>query len=89
MKDREPGGQDNNETFRRLRRAYLIALGLIALAVLTEQLLVGSFLNDQRQDAEIINVAGRQRMLSQRIVKEIATRGARDAGAKRGMEEQA
>lgn len=64
--------QRDNETFRRLRSAYLIALGLIALAVLAEQWLVGSFLADQRNDAEIINVAGRQRMLSQRIVKQLA-----------------
>ncbi|OAV44566.1 sensor histidine kinase [Lewinella sp. 4G2] len=62
-------GKNYDDAFQRLRRAYLIALGLIALAVIAEQWSVGTFLNDQRDDAEIINVAGRQRMLSQRITK--------------------
>nr|WP_256534266.1 ATP-binding protein [Lewinella sp. JB7] len=35
-------------------------------------LLVDGFLIDQKKDGDIINVAGRQRMLSQRIAKEVA-----------------
>ncbi|MEO0732805.1 MAG: type IV pili methyl-accepting chemotaxis transducer N-terminal domain-containing protein, partial [Bacteroidota bacterium] len=55
--------------FQRLRRSYLLALSLIALSLLAEHLLVESFLEEQARDANIINVAGRQRMLSQRITK--------------------
>ena len=58
--------------FSRLRRAYLLALSLIALALIGEWLFVDGFLIDQEKDAEIINVAGRQRMLSQRIAKMVA-----------------
>lgn len=58
--------------FSRLRRGYLLALSLIALALLGELFLVDGYLNDQERDAEIINVAGRQRMLSQRIAKIVA-----------------
>lgn len=55
--------------FARLRRSYLLALSLIGLALFGEHLLVESFLDEQAKDANIINVAGRQRMLSQRIAK--------------------
>lgn len=66
----EPDGEQLNESvFPRLRRAYLLALSLIALALLVEYFLVESFLDRQARDATIINVAGRQRMLSQRIAK--------------------
>jgi signal transduction histidine kinase len=59
----------DSRMFARLRRSYLLALSLIALALLGEHFLVESFLDDQAKDANIINVAGRQRMLSQRIAK--------------------
>jgi PAS domain S-box-containing protein len=65
--------QENANTdtrlFARLRRSYLLALSVIGLALLGEHLLVESFMDDQAKDANIINVAGRQRMLSQRIAK--------------------
>ncbi|WP_116126526.1 ATP-binding protein [Lewinella sp. IMCC34183] len=63
---------DEHRIFSRLRRAYLLALSLIALALIGELLLVDGYLIDQEKDAEIINVAGRQRMLSQRIAKMVA-----------------
>ncbi|TXF90896.1 PAS domain S-box protein [Neolewinella aurantiaca] len=59
----------DSRLFFRLRRAYLVALSVIAIAVMTEYFVVESFLGEQAKDARIINVAGRQRMLSQRIVK--------------------
>ena len=66
-----------NQIFNRLRRSYLIALSLVALTFLLEFVLVEQFLEDQRGDAEIINVAGRQRMLSQRIAKSFMGPGGR------------
>ena len=67
---------NDDRIFSRLRRGYLLALLLIALAQVGELLLVDGYLNDQERDAEVINVAGRQRMLSQRIAKEFALRDA-------------
>ena len=68
MDDRSVNTTDAR-VFSRLRRSYLLALSLIALALLTEHFIVESFLAEQAEDANIINVAGRQRMLSQRITK--------------------
>ncbi|WP_373396053.1 ATP-binding protein [Algoriphagus halophilus] len=58
-------------TFNRLRRLYIIALGAIAISLLTSQFLIRSYLNDQEDDSKLINVAGRQRMLSQKLTKEV------------------
>lgn len=55
--------------FRRLGNLYLIALGCIALAIILSQLLIQLSISDQQDDARVINVAGRQRMLSQKIAK--------------------
>lgn len=60
----------DQETFKRLRRLYLIALGAIALSVLASQLLIRSYLSNQENDSRLINMAGRQRMLSQKLSKE-------------------
>lgn len=54
---------------RRLTRLYTTALALLALLIIGGQFLLHYTLYDQRDDADIINIAGRQRMLSQLIVK--------------------
>ncbi len=58
-------------TFRKLSRLYIIALSAIALSIIVSQLLVQSHLRAQLGDSHIVNVAGRQRMLSQKLVKEV------------------
>ncbi|MDW5287680.1 ATP-binding protein [Formosa sp. PL04] len=58
-------------TFNRLRRLYVLALGAIALSVIVSQIIVRNFLNDQQDDSTVINIAGRQRMLSQKLSKEV------------------
>ena len=56
-------------SIRSFRRSYLVAIGtLFALAVLS-QCLVQSALSRETSSAALINTAGRQRMLSQRIAK--------------------
>lgn len=55
--------------FRRLEYLYLTALGCIALSILVSQVLIQTSIEKQRDDARVINVAGRQRMLSQKISK--------------------
>lgn len=60
----------DQKTFVKLRRLYIIALSLIAVSVFVSQFLVQNFLDDQATDSRVINIAGRQRMLSQKLTKE-------------------
>ncbi|GAA3777733.1 ATP-binding protein [Flavobacterium ginsengiterrae] len=67
--------KDNQEaekiTFKNLRRLYFFALLTIALTIIVSQFLVQYNLNQQLSDSKIINFSGKQRMLSQKIVKEV------------------
>lgn len=54
---------------RRLSRLYITALGTVALLAVLGQVVIQSALQQQSRDALVINIAGRQRMLSQRITK--------------------
>lgn len=58
-------------SFKNLRRLYFFALLTIAITVLLSQLLIQYNLNSQLSDSRIINISGKQRMLSQKLVKEI------------------
>lgn len=55
--------------FKRLGLFYFIALGGIALSIIISQFLIQSFIRRQQDDSRVVNVAGRQRMLSQKISK--------------------
>lgn len=55
--------------FLKLRIRYIIALSAIALLIIVSQVLVQKYLSTQTTDARAINLAGRQRMLSQKISK--------------------
>ena len=63
----------DQRTFERLSRLYVIALSTIAFSVIISQILIRKHLHDQESDSTIINVAGRQRMLSQKLTKEIVS----------------
>jgi len=52
---------------RDFTRRYALALGLVALLSLAAQAAVQVGLHGTRRDAEVVNLAGRQRMLSQRL----------------------
>ena len=67
--DLPPATDADRRVLYRLRRGYLVALSLVAIAVVIAHFLAESTLESQRGDAEVVNVSGRQRMLSQRIVK--------------------
>ncbi|GAB4565637.1 MAG: hypothetical protein Tsb0020_16640 [Haliangiales bacterium] len=69
--DGEPhgAGDEPGTVAGRLTRIYLVALGLIALLVICAHGFVYWTIAQQGDDAAVINVAGRQRMLSQRIAK--------------------
>jgi len=61
----------DTETFLRVRKWYLFALAAIALTVIFAQVLIQQHLNSQLDDSRVINVAGRQRAYSQKLVKEV------------------
>ena len=52
---------------RRLTIGYLLALSIVALLTLTSHFVLTSVLKTQNGSAAVINMSGRQRMLSQRI----------------------
>ena len=52
-----------------LTQRYLIVLVVVAFLVLLNQILVQPPIMEMTTDAPTINVAGRQRMLSQRLAK--------------------
>jgi two-component system sensor histidine kinase DegS len=58
-------------TFKNLRRLYFFALWTIAITIILSQVLIQYNLNQQLSDSKIINISGKQRMLSQRIAKEV------------------
>ncbi|MEM8847601.1 MAG: ATP-binding protein [Bacteroidota bacterium] len=57
-------------TFLRVRKWYLLAIATIALTIIVAQILIQQHLNLQLNDSRVINVAGRQRAFSQKLVKE-------------------
>lgn len=65
-----PGNSLDQHTFKKLSRLYIIALSAIAVSVLISQILIHQFLEDQESDSTVVNIAGRQRMLSQKLTKE-------------------
>lgn len=53
----------------RLTRLYILALSAVACFSILGQVLVQWSLSRQQSDSTVVNLAGRQRMLSQRLVK--------------------
>ena len=58
-------------TFLRIRKWYILAFAGIALTIICAQILIQNHLNSQLNDSRVINVAGRQRAYSQKLVKEV------------------
>ena len=69
----KPSNSLDQRTFDKLRRLYIIALGTIAVSVIVSQILIRIHLSGQESDSTVINVAGRQRMLSQKLTKDIVS----------------
>ncbi len=53
----------------QLRYRYIVALSLIATLTILSQVVVQWSISDQSYDSRVVNIAGRQRMLSQKITK--------------------
>ncbi len=69
----EPGpdqaAADQVSAARRLRTLYILALGLIAGLTISSQVVIQRAVQRQDSDAPVINIAGRQRMFSQKLAK--------------------
>ena len=61
----------DKSTFRYFNVMYAIALIAVALVSITSYFLVQHLIGQQKNDSNIINIAGRQRMLSQNITKNV------------------
>lgn len=61
----------DQRTFKNLSRLYIVALSTIAISVIISQFFIRKHLRNQQSDARVINIAGRQRMLSQKLAKEV------------------
>lgn len=61
--------QQSLNRFSRLGSLYIVALSVVATVVILGQVLIQQHLRNQLTDSRVVNVAGRQRMLSQRITK--------------------
>lgn len=59
----------DKQVSQRLTRLYLVALTVVALLSLFGQGLIQKSLNESSDDSHVVNLAGRQRMLSQRLCK--------------------
>lgn len=59
----------DKQVSQRLTRLYLVALTVVAMLSLFGQVLIQQSLNESTDDAHVVNLAGRQRMLSQRLCK--------------------
>ncbi|MBT1705113.1 PAS domain S-box protein [Chryseosolibacter indicus] len=57
------------DKLKRLKKQYLLFGGTILLTIITSHLIIQYDLNEKNEDANLINLAGKQRMLSQRISK--------------------
>lgn len=53
----------------RLTRYYIVALTLVAILTVSGLFLIRRTINNLNHDSRVVNVAGRQRMLSQRLTK--------------------
>lgn len=73
----------------QLRSRYVLALSLIACMTIASQLVIQFVIADRENDSHIVNVAGRQRMLSQTIAKTSALlAGAKSMDEEFGLREQ-
>ncbi|HTJ48780.1 MAG TPA: ATP-binding protein [Cyclobacteriaceae bacterium] len=57
--------------FSKLGTWYILALSVVATVITIGQLLIQDHLNNQLSDSRVVNVAGKQRMLSQKLTKSI------------------
>ena len=57
------------EIVSMLRKKYVLALSILVFMLLLSQVMIQYTIYSSRDDSRVVNIAGRQRMLSQRITK--------------------
>ena len=60
----------DKNVFNKLTVRYILALSAIAVAISLSEFMIQNYIKRQLSDSRVINVAGRQRMLSQKLTKE-------------------
>lgn len=70
MNELRSGSEEGTEA-RRLNFTYLLSLSLIAAVIIGSTLMLDRMVDLQVDQGHVINIAGRQRMLSQRITKAV------------------
>jgi signal transduction histidine kinase len=65
----QPQKHPERDPAKRVSVLYVIALLSIALVALVSQVIVRRIIESQQSDSRVINLSGRQRMLSQRLAK--------------------
>lgn len=68
---RHPTGQAPGPVSTRIALPYVVALAIVAILIVAGQVLIQYHLERQEKDSHTVNVAGRQRMLSQKIAKDL------------------
>lgn len=64
--------QEFNKSYKKLVLRFVISMILIATILITKQTIINYQIKQEEDTAYIVNIAGRQRMLSQKITKDIA-----------------
>lgn len=60
---------EEKKVIKKLIKDYVIAIGILIVTLLLSQIFIQNVTKSGKTDATVINVSGRQRMLSQRIFK--------------------
>ena len=63
--------EERKKVIKLIRNRYILAISLIALMLILSQIIVQYNISSGEDKASVINIAGRQRMLSQRISKTV------------------
>ena len=59
------------KVYNKLSVRYILAISCIAIMIVSNQVVARKLMSRQLDDSRVINVAGRQRMLSQKLTKEV------------------
>jgi len=62
---------DYKKTYKKLIRRYLVASAILVILFVTRQIIIQYQINHEKNMSTVINVSGRQRMLSQKIAKDM------------------
>jgi PAS domain S-box-containing protein len=62
---------NGNKVLSKLRKSYLLALGILILLSFAKEIITTRLFDNIAINSQLINIAGKQRMLSQRLVNEL------------------